>query len=212
MKPTTFLVVLAATAVSVVAAGYAVVSESRIQAPAAASGAPVFGDLLARANDVQSVTVASASGKFTIARKGDGWALAEKDGYPVAADKLRQLVAGLADLRLLEAKTDQPDRHARLEVEDIAAKDAKSKQVTLAGADGKRRDLIVARTTRPTSTACVASTCASPNAQWLGKAPVEVPRRRRLGRPHGGQCRRGQDPAPAVRADGRARADREQGR
>ena len=146
MKPTTFLVVLAATAVSVVAAGYAVVSESRIQAPAVAGGAPVFGDLLARANDVQSVTIASASGKFTIARKGDGWALAEKDGYPVAADKLRQLVAGLADLRLLEAKTDQPDRHARLEVEDIAAKDAKSKQVTLAGADGKLlADLIVGK-------------------------------------------------------------------
>jgi hypothetical protein len=146
MKPTTFLVLLAATAVSVAAAGYAVLSESRIQAPKAAGGAPVFGSLLARANDVQTATIASASGKFTIAHKGDGWVLVEKDGYPVAADKLRQLVAGLADLRLLEAKTDQPDRHARLEVEDITAKDAKSKQVTLAGADGKPlADLIVGK-------------------------------------------------------------------
>ncbi len=137
MKPTTFLVLLAATAVSVAAAGYAVLSESRIQAAKVAGGAPVFASLLARANDVQSVTVANASGKFTIARQGDGWGLVEKDNYPVAADKLRQLVAGLAGLRLLEAKTDQPDRHARLEVEDITAKDAKSKQVTLARADGK---------------------------------------------------------------------------
>lgn len=146
MKPTTFVVVLAATAVSVVAAGYAVLSESRIQAPVAAGGASVFGDLLAHANDLQTITVASATGKFTIARKGDGWALAEKDGYPVLADKLRQLVAGLADLRLLEAKTDQPDRYARLEVEDVAAKDAKSKQVTLAGPDGKPlADLIVGK-------------------------------------------------------------------
>jgi hypothetical protein len=137
VKPTTFLVLLAATAVSVVAAGYAVLWESRIQAPKVAGGAPVFASLLAHANNVQSVTVASISGKVTIARKGDGWGLAEKDNYPVAADKLRQLVAGLADLRLLEAKTDQPDRHARLEVEDITAKDAKSKQVTLTDADGK---------------------------------------------------------------------------
>src|SRR5215468_1137452 len=106
MKPTTFLVVLAATAISVVAAGYAVLSESRIQAPVAAGGAPVFGDLLAHANDVQSVTIASTSGKFTMARQGDGWVLAGKDNFPVLADKLRQLVAGLADLRLLEAKTD----------------------------------------------------------------------------------------------------------
>jgi hypothetical protein len=179
MKPTTFLVVLAATAVSVVAAGYAVVSESRIQAPAAASGAPVFGDLLARANDVQSVTVASASGKFTIARKGDGWALAEKDGYPVAADKLRQLVAGLADLRLLEAKTDQPDRHARLEVEDIAAKDAKSKQVTLAGADGKLlADLIVGKQNNTSDFNGLRGIYVRKpgNAQaWLAQGSVEVP-------------------------------------
>ena len=179
MKPTTFLVVLAATAVSVVAAGYAVVSESRIQAPAAASGAPVFGDLLARANDVQSVTVASASGKFTIARKGDGWALAEKDGYPVAADKLRQLVAGLADLRLLEAKTDQPDRHARLEVEDIAAKDAKSKQVTLAGADGKLlADLIVGKQNNTSDFNGLRGIYVRKpgNAQaWLAQGLVEVP-------------------------------------
>jgi len=146
MKPSTFLVVLVATAVSVVAAGYAVLLESRIQAPVAAGGAPVFGDLLAHANDVQSVTIASASGKFTIARQGDGWVLAEKDNFPVLADKLRQLVAGLADLRLLEAKTDQPDRYARLEVEDVTAKDAKSKQVTLTGADGKTlADLIVGK-------------------------------------------------------------------
>ena len=146
MKPTTFVILLAATAASVIAAGYAVLSESRIQAPRVAGGAPVFRSLLAHANDVQTASIASASGKFTIAHKGDGWVLVEKDDYPVAADKLRQLVAGLADLRLLEAKTDQADRHARLEVEDIAAKDAKSKQVTLAGADGKPlADLIVGK-------------------------------------------------------------------
>lgn len=179
MKPTTFIVVLAAAAVSVVAAGYAVVSESRIQAPAVAGGAPVFGDLLARANDVQTVTIASASGKFTIARKGDGWALAEKDGYPVAADKLRQLVAGLADLRLLEAKTDQPDRHARLEVEDVTAKAAKSKQVTLAGADGKLlADLIVGKQNYTSDFNGLRGIYVRKPAQaqaWLAQGSVEVP-------------------------------------
>jgi hypothetical protein len=137
MKPTTFLVVLAATAVSIGAAGYAVVSESQRAAPAAAPGGPLFPDLLARANDVQTITVESAAGKLTIAHKDQSWTLTEAGGYPVAADKVRKLVGGLADLRLLEAKTDQPARLARLEVEDVAAKDAKSKQVTLAGADGK---------------------------------------------------------------------------
>jgi hypothetical protein len=137
MKPTTFLVVAAATVVSVGAAGYAVVSESQRAAPAAAPDGPLFAELLPRANDVQTVMVESAAGKLTIVRKDQGWTLTEADGYPVSADKVRKLVGGLADLRLLEAKTDQPERLARLEVEEVTAKDAKSKQVTLAGADGK---------------------------------------------------------------------------
>jgi hypothetical protein len=144
-----------------------------------AGGAPVLGDLLAHANDVQSVTVASASGKFTIARKGDGWAVAEKDNYPVVADKLRQLVAGLADLRLLEAKTEQPDRHARLEVEDITVKDAKSKQVTLAGADGKRlADLIVGKQNYTSDLNGLRGIYVRKpgNAQaWLAQGSVELP-------------------------------------
>jgi hypothetical protein len=137
MKPTTFLVVLAATAVSVGAAGYAVVTQSQRSAPAAAPAGPLFPDLLARANEVETVTVESAKGKLTIARRDGGWAMTEMDGYPVAADKVRKLVAGLAGLRLLEAKTEDPERLARLEVEDVTAPDAKSTQVTLAGADGK---------------------------------------------------------------------------
>ncbi|MGE0116387.1 MAG: DUF4340 domain-containing protein [Dongiaceae bacterium] len=136
MKPTTFLFVLAATAVSAAAAGYAVVTESQRGAPAAAPGGPLFDELLAQANEVRSVTVESAQGKLTIAHGESGWVLAEKDGYPVAADKVRKLVAGLGGLRLLEAKTDKPERLVRLEVEDVTAADSKSKQVTLAGADG----------------------------------------------------------------------------
>ncbi len=137
MKPTTFLIVLAATAASVAAAGYAVVGESRRGTPAAAAAGPLFAHLLARANEVRTVTVEGAKGKVTIARNDAGWALAEKDGYPVPANTVRRLVAGLAGLRLVEAKTDRPERLARLEVEDVSAKDARSRQVTLAGADGK---------------------------------------------------------------------------
>jgi len=179
MKPTTFLVLLAATAVSVVAAGYAVLSESRIQPPKVAGGAPVFGSLLAHANDVQSVTIASAGGKFTIVQKGAAWALVEKDDYPVAADKLRKLVAGLADLRLLEAKTNQPDRYGRLEVEDITAKDAKSKRVTLLGADGKAlADIIVGKQNYTTDLNGLHGIYVRKpgNAQaWLAQGSVELP-------------------------------------
>jgi hypothetical protein len=136
MKPTTFLVVLAAAAVSVGAAGYAVVTQSERGTPAAPPLNPLFPDLLARANEVRTVAIESTEGKLTIVFKDGHWVLTEKDGYPVVEDKVRALVAGLADLRLLEAKTDQPERLARLEVEDVGGEGAKSKQVTLASADG----------------------------------------------------------------------------
>jgi hypothetical protein len=179
MKPTTFLVVLAATAVSVGAAGYAVLSESQRGAPAAAPSGPLFADLLPRANDVQTITVASAAGTLTIARKDAGWVLTETGGYPVAADKVRKLVAGLADLRLLEAKTDQPERLARLEVEDVAAKDSKSKQVTLAGGDGKPLAALILG--KPNATVDLNGLSGvyvrkpgEPQA-WLAEGAVEVP-------------------------------------
>ena len=179
MKPTTFLVLFAATAVSAVGAAYAVLSETRIQGPKAGVGAPVFGNLLASANDVATATIASTTGKFTLAHKGDGWVLVEKDDYPVAADKLRRLVAGLADLRLLEAKTNQPNRYARLEVEDIAAKDAKSKEVTLALADGKPlADLIVGKENYTSDLNGLRGVYVRKPGQaqaWLAQGSIELP-------------------------------------
>jgi len=137
VRPKTFVVVLAVTAVSVIAAGYAVVSEDLSTAAAAGASTPVFPDLLAHANDVQSITIVDAKGKATLQRQNGKWVYAEKGGYPAATDRIIKLAAGLANLRYLEPKTDQPDRYGRLEVEDVDKKDAKSRLVTLAGADGK---------------------------------------------------------------------------
>src|SRR5262249_41299975 len=137
MRPKTFVAVLAVTAISVVAAGYAVVSQSLTTTSAAGSNTAVFPDLLAHANDVQSITIVDAKGKATLQRQNGKWVYAEKDGYPAATEKIIKLAAALANLRYLEPKTDQLDRYGRLEVEDVDQKDAKSHLVTLAGGDGK---------------------------------------------------------------------------
>jgi hypothetical protein len=137
MRPKTFVAVLAVTAVSVVAAGYAVVSQSLSTTPVAGANTAVFPDLLAHANDVQSITIVDAKGKATLLRQKGKWVYAEKGGYPAATDKIVKLAAALANLRYLEPKTDQPDRYGRLDVEDVDQKDAKSHLVTLATADGK---------------------------------------------------------------------------
>jgi hypothetical protein len=50
-------------------------------------------------------------------RDGDNWALASKAGFPAEADRVRQLVTGLSELRTVEPKTANADYYSRLGVQ-----------------------------------------------------------------------------------------------
>jgi Domain of unknown function (DUF4340) len=96
---------------------------------------PAFPALRERPDAVAKVTITLPTGGFTLARTGDRWVAADRHDYPVAADKLRELIVQLADMRLIEAKTSRPDRYARLEVEDVAD-GASSRLIRLEDAEG----------------------------------------------------------------------------
>jgi Domain of unknown function (DUF4340) len=96
---------------------------------------PAFPALRERPDAVAKMTITSPAGGFTLTRAAEQWVAAERHDYPVAADKLRQLIVQLADMRLIEAKTSRPDRYARLEVEDVAD-GASSRLIRLEDADG----------------------------------------------------------------------------
>ena len=53
-------------------------------------------------------------------RSTDSWAVVEKGNYPAAQGKMRQLLLGLADLTLVEPKTERPELFARLDLDDPA--------------------------------------------------------------------------------------------
>jgi hypothetical protein len=97
---------------------------------------PVFPSLREQPDAVAKVIITSPEGKFTLTRAGDRWVAADRHDYPVAADRLRQLIVELADMRLIEAKTSRPERYARLEVEDVG-EGASSRLIRLEDADGK---------------------------------------------------------------------------
>lgn len=85
-------------------------------------------NLADRVNDVQRVEIVTA-GDTIIATlvKADGqWQLEQMGGYHANWPKLQALLAGLAQVRVLEVKTDKPEYYARLGVEDVAAADAES--------------------------------------------------------------------------------------
>jgi hypothetical protein len=96
---------------------------------------PAFPALRERPDAVAKVIVTSPEGSFTLTRAADRWVATDRHDYPVAADKLRELVVHLAEMRLIEAKTNRPDRYARLEVEDVA-EGATSRLIRLEDTDG----------------------------------------------------------------------------
>src|SRR5205823_14618087 len=103
--------VLVAIAIVVLASGDRGVSH-------AAPGQPAFPALAAKLGDVASVTVSRSGTTTTFIRDGDSWLVAEKGNYPASAAKISQIVRAMADLTLVEPKTQNPDLYPRLEVED----------------------------------------------------------------------------------------------
>lgn len=86
-------------------------------------------------NAVKSVAIVGAETKalVTLDNGEQGWTVREKGGYPADTSKLRELLLNLADAKLLEAKTANPERYAELGVEDPHNKDAKGVLVKLEG-------------------------------------------------------------------------------
>jgi hypothetical protein len=104
-------VVLVAIAIIVLASGDRGVSRT-------VPGQPAFPALAAKLGDVASVTVSRNGMTMTLIRDGDSWLVAEKGNYPANAAKISQIVRAMADLTLVEPKTQKPDLYPRLEVED----------------------------------------------------------------------------------------------
>jgi len=136
MKPRSFIVLAVVTAVFVVAAIWSVGSQRGLTS-IAADRERAFPELIENANDVATLAIVSNKAKFTIARAGDAWGLAEKGGYKVSFEKVKSAIVGLGELKLLESKTADPARHERLEVEDPGSLEAKSIGVSLKDKDGK---------------------------------------------------------------------------
>lgn len=111
-----------------------------------ASGAkllPYFKTDVAR---TQTVTLKQGGQSIVLERKGEAWSIKDRGGFPVQGAKIGTLLAKLEDAQLVDRKTRNPERFAVLELEDPAAKDAKSRVLTIADDKGRPiADLIVGK-------------------------------------------------------------------
>lgn len=76
---------------------------------------PGLADRLAQARRIELIRHGQAT---TLDRDGDTWRIAQASGYAARGERVRELLTGLTELRLVEERTSDPARHAAIGVDD----------------------------------------------------------------------------------------------
>jgi hypothetical protein len=106
----------------------------------------LFPELKAHLTDASLLTIQRAGGTVVVRKTGDSWGLADKSDFPVDVEPVRKTLLTLSEMETVEAKTKNADAYAKLGVEDVTQPDAKSIQLTLQDAAGKKlAELIVGK-------------------------------------------------------------------
>ena len=110
----------------------------------AEAGSLVFPGLAERLAQTRRVEILHQGKTVVIEPGGDGvWGLADRDFYPVQVSALRDILTGLTELRLVEPRTSDPAKFARLGVENPDTPDATSKLLRVLDASGNPLAAIV---------------------------------------------------------------------
>lgn len=91
--------------------------ESRGSSPSSSAG-PVLPGIEETIGGAQRITVISADATYRIERTQQGWAMRDRDDYPVLSSRLAQLTEGLEGLRYVRRMTSDASKHERLGVTD----------------------------------------------------------------------------------------------
>jgi len=142
---------IAVLAIVTVAVVVAAVLVQRPAGDSATHGGKLFPQLLERANAVNGVVITTSAGQTTLIRSDKGWTVREKNGYPAASDKLRELVLGMAQLERIEAKTRDPKLYPKLQLEDVKEKGSRSTLVQLQDTDGKDIAVLIVGQRKPSA-------------------------------------------------------------
>jgi hypothetical protein len=175
MQNRSFLLLLGATVIVVAAAIFVLAAGDRTASPVP-PGERVLPGLAAKLGELAWVRLSHGTTKIDFAAIGGRWAVVEKGNYPAAPGKLRQLLLGLADLTLVEPKTERPELFARLDLDDPA--NGKSTEIRLNDRTGQTiAELIIGR--RRTDRLGIGSDAVyvrqpGANRAWLARGSLDV--------------------------------------
>lgn len=130
----TLAILAAVTGVVLLGAVLAVVSRQDATRTALEE-TPAFPGLTERIADIARLEMSwdreGVVEQVSIAREDGIWTIAEQGGFPADTGKVRDFILSLAELKLVEAKTSDPDRYARLGVADVSEAGSEATRVRL---------------------------------------------------------------------------------
>lgn len=136
----------AAALIGAAAIGVVVWQREAPMREAAIIDAPVFPNITPRLADAARIEVRRHDGTVTLERREGVWGIAERSHYPARADRVREVFTGLAELRLIEERTGNPDLFSRLGLEDVTVEGGTSQLLTVKDGQGATiAELIVGR-------------------------------------------------------------------
>lgn len=148
MSPRGFLALAVAAIVSVAAAAI-VYSSSTSWSSLSQSGVALFPNLQSGKPNIEAVAIVSGDESLTLEDHDQKWLAKERGGYPVEADKVRELIRAIASAELVEAKTRDKQRYALIGLEDPTDKTATSKLVRLTDSKGNIVAEVIVGKARP---------------------------------------------------------------
>jgi hypothetical protein len=136
MTPKAFIGFTAVTAVVIVAAGFAI-AERYATSTFVHEKEPIFPAMHDKVNEVTELLYEDKQVRIAVARKDGKFVLTERHDYPVSNEIVRELVIGLAELKVLEPKTKIEKLYTRIQVDDLAKEKSLAKHMVVKGKNGE---------------------------------------------------------------------------
>lgn len=142
MRTKTFTILSAVTGLAVVLAMAAILSQPGLESTDMEGGS-ILPNLVRDSERLKTVVIRQNGETISLDWDGKFWRAREKHNYLANSERVSNLLVTLAKMSKIEGKTRLPERYNRLEVEDPADKNARSRQVSLIDKDGKELGSVV---------------------------------------------------------------------
>ena len=97
----------------------------------------LFPELVDQVNNVTTISVRTNQFELSVIFENEAWRVKELEFYPAIFSLVQNFLIGMSQLRKLEAKTGNPDKHAALDLAGIEVMESPTIKITLLSAESE---------------------------------------------------------------------------